>query len=341
MNQPSSSPIVTTIGEPGGIGPDIALALWRDRAASETPPFALLADPDHLAGRARHLGIEAPIRPVERPLDAISTFASALPVLPLRSPLSAAPGRLVESDASGVVEAIKEAVRLIAAGDAASMVTLPINKKSLYDAGFDYPGHTEFLAELARREWALDAAPLSVMMIAGPDLRTVPVTIHDPLADVPRILSADLVERTIRIVERDMRERFGYAKPRIAVAGLNPHAGEEGTIGSEDEAMIRPVLDGLRGEGLEIAGPLPADTMFHAEARARYDVAVCMYHDQALIPAKTLAFDEGVNVTLGLPFVRTSPDHGTALDIAGRGIARPDSTLAALRMARDMSARLS
>jgi 4-hydroxythreonine-4-phosphate dehydrogenase len=217
------------------------------------------------------------------------------------------------------------------AGRAAAVTTNPIAKKSLYDSGFGFPGHTEFLAHLAQA--ATGEARLPVMMLAGPELRTVPVTIHVPLAKVPGLLSTDLIVATARVVAADLTLRFGIARPRLAIAGLNPHAGEDGAMGEEDRSVIAPAVAILAAEGIAAFGPLPADTMFHPQARATYDAALCMYHDQALIPAKTLAFDKAVNVTLGLPFVRTSPDHGTAFDIAGTGKARADSLIAALKLA--------
>ena len=326
-----SLPIVMTCGEPAGIGPDIALALWEARERLTVPPFVLLGDPHHLRDRASALRLNVAVD------GADADFARALPVLPLVNRLRAEAGRAEEADAAGVVEAIDRAARMACAGEARAMVTLPINKHALYATGFDHPGHTEFLAALARTHLSLAVEPRPVMMIAGPELRTVPVTIHEPLADVPRSLRRDAIVETIRITARDLSARFHVPAPRIAVAGLNPHAGEGGTIGREDEEVVRPAVEAVRAEGIDAFGPLPADTMFHPAARASYDAAVCMYHDQALIPAKTLAFDEGVNVTLGLPFVRTSPDHGTAFDIAGTARARVDSTLAALRMADGMT----
>jgi 4-hydroxythreonine-4-phosphate dehydrogenase len=222
-------------------------------------------------------------------------------------------------------------VHLIHRGEARAIVTNPITKAALYKTGFTYPGHTEFLGALAEKLWGTPTRP--VMMIWSELLAVVPITIHVPIADVPHLLTRELVIETARIVARDMRDKFGIAKPRLALAGLNPHAGESGTIGREDEDVLRPAVETLQAEGIAIVGPLSADTMFHAEARKAYDVALCPTHDQALIPAKTLAFDEGVNVTLGLPFIRTSPDHGTAPDIVGRGIARPTSLIAALKLA--------
>ncbi|MCC6737211.1 MAG: 4-hydroxythreonine-4-phosphate dehydrogenase PdxA [Bauldia sp.] len=322
--------VALTMGEPAGIGPELALRAWLMRDAERVPPFLCLADPALLADRAARLGWDVPLREVA-PAAAAKAFATALPVVPLAAPAKAAPGTPRREDAAAVVEAIERAVELVRSGAASAVVTNPINKEALYTAGFRHPGHTEFLGALAE---AWTGAPVQpVMMIAAPELRTVPVTIHIPLASVPSALTTELIVSTGRIVAGDLRRRFGIHAPRLAIAGLNPHAGENGTIGTEDETIVRPAVDALRAEGIDASGPQPADTMFRPEARRGYDAALCMYHDQALIPVKTLAFDEGVNVTLGLPFVRTSPDHGTALDIAGRGIARPTSLLAALRLA--------
>src|SRR5690606_18826187 len=244
-------------------------------------------------------------------------------------------GRADVANAAGVIEAIDRGAADALAGVAAALVTCPIAKKPLYDAGFGFPGHTEYLAFLARQATGRDGMP--VMMLTGPELRTIPVTIHIAIDDVPAALSTEGIVATARIAERDLRVRFGIDRPRLALCGLNPHAGEGGAMGSEDETVVAPAVAALRAEGIDASGPLPADTMFHARARAQFDVAICMYHDQALIPVKTLAFDETVNVTLGLPFIRTSPDHGTAFDIAGRGIARPDSLIAALKLARQLA----
>ena len=224
----------------------------------------------------------------------------------------------------------------VAAGRAAAIVTNPIAKSVLYRAGFQHPGHTEFLAELAA---AGGHAPQPVMMLWSPALAVVPVTIHLSLRDAISQLSADLIVSTARIVAASLKTRFGIARPRLALSGLNPHAGEDGSLGTEEQCIVAPAIDTLRKEGIDVRGPLPADTMFHEAARQTYDCAICMYHDQALIPIKTLAFDEGVNVTLGLPFIRTSPDHGTAFDIAGTGRANPSSLIAALRLAARMAAR--
>ncbi|MBO6539100.1 MAG: 4-hydroxythreonine-4-phosphate dehydrogenase PdxA [Rhizobiaceae bacterium] len=328
------TPLALTCGDPSGIGPEIAAAAWLRRDELQLPPFFLLCDPSLIAARASSLDVGiAECTPDE----AASLFETALPVVPLANRFVNQVGQPDAASATGTIEAIDRAVALTLEGKAAAVVTNPIAKKPLYDAGFSHPGHTEYLAHLAER--ATGNAVRPVMMIAGSDLRTVPVTIHVPLAEVPRLLSVEAIVETTRIVHSALRNEFGIAAPRIAVSGLNPHAGEGGSLGTEDGAIIAPAIEQLRNGGMNVSGPLPADTMFHAQARSGYDAAVCMYHDQALIPAKMLAFDEGVNVTLGLPFVRTSPDHGTAFDIAGKGVARPNSLIAALKMAAEMAAR--
>jgi len=326
-------PLALTMGEPGGIGPDVTLAAWGDRRRFRLPPFYCLADPDVLAERARILGVNCPIAIVD-PVDAVGWFDRALPVARLRAPVDVRPGRLATANAPAVIEAIARAVGDVRSGVAGAVVTNPINKKALYEAGFQHPGHTEFLGTLSAAWTGTAAKP--VMMLAGPELKAVPVTIHIPLREVAATLSTRLIVETARIVAADLKRRFAIAEPRLAVAGLNPHAGEGGALGSEDEAIVRPAVEALRAEGIAASGPFSADTMFHPEARRGYDVALCMYHDQALIPAKTLAFAEAVNVTLGLAFVRTSPDHGTALDIAGTGRANPASLAAALRLAAEL-----
>ncbi|TPJ08652.1 4-hydroxythreonine-4-phosphate dehydrogenase PdxA [Mesorhizobium sp. B2-7-3] len=326
--------LALSVGDPSGIGLEIAIAAFLARDAVGLPPFYLLADPAVVTARARHLGVLLPVEEVT-PVQAIEVFGHALPIVPLTARFIDSPGRPDPANAAGTVEAIDRAVAACLAGEAAAVVTCPIAKKPLYDAGFLFPGHTEYLAHLAARHSGVEAMP--VMMLAGPDLRTVPITIHIALAEVPKVLSTELIVATARITAADLASRFGIARPRLAIAGLNPHAGEGGSMGTEDEHIVRPAVDILRAEGIDAFGPLPADTLFHARARAGYDVALCMYHDQALIPAKALAFDEAVNVTLGLPFIRTSPDHGTAFDIAGKGIARPDSLIAALKLARKLA----
>ncbi|NKX44735.1 4-hydroxythreonine-4-phosphate dehydrogenase PdxA [Roseicyclus persicicus] len=317
------APIAVTIGEPAGVGPEIAAKAWERLGARL--PFFVIGDPAHLSG----LGVR-PV-PIARPADAAHAALTGLPVLNHPFPAPATPGRPEPANAAAVIEAIARGVELVTRGEAAALTTLPIHKKALKDgAGFRFPGHTEYLAHLA----GVDRV---VMMLACPELRVVPTTIHIPLAEVPAALTAELLRDTIRITEASLRRDFGVESPRIAVAGLNPHAGEGGAMGREEIELIAPVIAALRAEGLGLTGPHSADTMFHAAARAGYDAAVAMYHDQALIPIKTIDFAGGVNVTLGLPFIRTSPDHGTAFDIAGTGRADPTSFIAALQMAREMA----
>jgi 4-hydroxythreonine-4-phosphate dehydrogenase len=330
----AAKPILLTQGDPAGIGLELALQLWRDRAADGAPAFALIASPDAISRRAVSMGFSAPLALIGSPAETDAAFAKALPVLDHGLDGDASPGKPRPETAAGTIRAIEMAVSWTRSGDAGALVTNPIAKAPLYKAGFQHPGHTEFLAALAADQGVV---PRPVMMIWSPELAVVPVTIHVPLSAVPTLLTSALIVETGLIVAREMRLRFGVAAPRIAVAGLNPHAGEGGTMGLEDERVVAPAVAALIAAGVDARGPLPADTMFHPRARARYDVALTMYHDQGLIPAKTLAFDEGVNVTLGLPFIRTSPDHGTAFDIAGKGIARPDSLLAALQLARRLA----
>lgn len=315
------APLALTMGDPAGIGLEIAAAAWA-RRSPDAAPFCLVGDAARMRARLAQLDVDTPLAAVGYE-DSARAFAMALPVL------ADFPAGL--DDAAATVRAIEMAVEAVRDGRARAVVTNPISKERLYAAGFRHPGHTEFLGELARRNWGAAREP--VMMLWSPTLATVPTTIHIALDAVKAALTPALLAETLLTVDADMRARFGLARPRIAVAGLNPHAGEGGAMGREEIEVIIPVLDALRARGLDLTGPLPADTMFHERARARYDVAVCMYHDQALIPLKTLAFDDGVNVTLGLPFVRTSPDHGTAFDIAGKGLARPDSLIAALALA--------
>ena len=330
-------PIGVSIGEPAGIGPDVILKAWqdvRDGVIDALPPFVLLCDIEHLKARAALLGLNPTLTPYDFTADNVeSNDKQTLLVQPLKNTFSALPGKPENEDAHGVVEAIATGCELIKAEKTRALMTLPINKKSLYDAGFQHPGHTEYLGELAGQWPNVEQPVRPIMMLAGPELRAVPATIHIPLKDVPSSLTQAEIVETVRITHHDMVKRFGIQAPRIAVSGLNPHAGEDGAMGHEDSTIILPAINELKASGIDCFGPLPADTMFHAAARKTYDAAVCMYHDQALIPAKALAFDESVNVTLGLPFVRTSPDHGTAFDIAGTGKANTDSTIAALRLA--------
>jgi 4-hydroxythreonine-4-phosphate dehydrogenase len=332
----SQLPLALTIGDPSGIGPEIAAKAWRVRREAGVPCFYLLADPEQVTARVSLSGETLPIE-VVGPQDALRCFEHALPVVALSHSILERPGKPDVDNAAAIIEAIDRAVADTRNGAAAALVTNPIAKKTLYDAGFRYPGHTEYLGHLAAEMTGEPATP--IMMIAGPELRTVPVTIHIPLSEVPRQLTRELILTAARITAGSLATRFGIANPRLAIAGLNPHAGEGGSIGREDAEIVSPAVETLRREGIDAVGPLPADTMFHASARRKYDAAVCMYHDQALIPAKTLGFDDAVNVTLGLPFIRTSPDHGTAFDIAGKGVARPDSLIAALRLARFMADR--
>jgi len=322
MKTPDLPPVVVTCGDPAGIGPEVIAGAW-DALKTELP-FFVVGDPGHIPDGA-------PIALINRPHHAIHAMADGIPILPHAFKLPATPGAPSPGNAIGVVEVIERAVKLVRKGDAAALCTAPISKGELYKhAGFSFPGHTEFLAHLS-------GSDRTVMMLSSDELKVVPVTIHVPLSEVPKALTANGLEQTIRLTEASLRYEFGIEKPRIAVAGLNPHAGEGGLMGTEETTLIAPVCAKLRAEGMLITDPMSADTMFHPAARARYDVAIAMYHDQALIPIKTLAFDTGVNTTLGLPFPRTSPDHGTAFDIAGTGTANPDSMIAALRLARDMS----
>ena len=330
-------PVALTCGDPAGIGPDITLQSWLRRESEGLPAFVLLGDPEHLAKRAREMGVAVPIAVVGDPQEAGAVFKGSLPVLPVPLPCPVEAGRPEPLAAPAVKLSTERAVALAMSGEASAVVTNPIAKSVLYAAGFRHPGHTEFLAELASRYAPGPWQP--VMLLAADELRVVPLTIHVPLSTVPSSITRELIVATARILNRALIEDFGVPAPRIAVAGLNPHAGESGTMGSEDRDVIAPAIAALAAEGIAIAGPFSADTMFHAAARASYDAAIAMYHDQALIPLKTLAFDRGVNVTLGLPFVRTSPDHGTAFDIAGSGKASASSLVAAMQMAARMGER--
>jgi 4-hydroxythreonine-4-phosphate dehydrogenase len=327
-------PLALTLGEPAGIGPDIAIAAWLRRHELDLPPFYLLGDRDFIAARAALLGLDVRLADATA-ASAAKSFADALPVVSTGHPITAQPGRPDASSAPAAIASIRQAVADVEAGRASAVVTNPIAKSVLYRAGFDHPGHTEFLAELATRD---GKTPMPVMLLWSPTLAVVPVTIHVSLRDAIEQLTSHLITATARIVVADLKSRFGLRRPRLAISGLNPHAGEDGTIGDEEQTIIAQAITVLRNEGIDVRGPLPADTMFHPAARETYDCAICMYHDQALIPIKTIAFDDGVNVTLGLPFIRTSPDHGTAFDIAGSGRANPSSLIAALKLAARMAA---
>ncbi|WP_375460145.1 4-hydroxythreonine-4-phosphate dehydrogenase PdxA [uncultured Enterovirga sp.] len=327
-----SPPLAITQGDPSGIGPEITLRAWRD--GSRRDPFFVVGDPRFLRRAAEALGWAVPVAE-STPETARDVFARALPVVLHGLSVEAAPGRPDRRNAASTIASIDMAVALTRAGRAAAVVTNPVAKHVLYEADFRHPGHTEYLAELAADPGR--SPPHPVMMLWCEALAVVPVTVHVGLAQVPARLTTELIVRTGRIVDHDLRLRFGIARPRLAVAGLNPHAGEAGTIGTEEGRIIAPAVERLRADGIDVSGPWPADTLFHERARARYDAVLTMYHDQALIPIKTIAFDEAVNVTLGLPFVRTSPDHGTAFDIAGQGLARPDSLNAAIALAGRLS----
>jgi 4-hydroxythreonine-4-phosphate dehydrogenase len=328
------APLALTLGEPAGIGPDITIAAWLRRRELKLPPFYLLGERDYVAERAKALGLDVPLAEVSAE-DAVQAFATALPVKAIGHRITARAGRPDDSSAPAALASIRQAVADVRSGRASAVVTNPIAKNVLYRAGFAHPGHTEYLAELAASG---GTPPQPVMMLWSPLLAVVPVTIHVSLREAIEQLSSELIVSTGRIVAAELRHRFGLAEPRLAVTGLNPHAGEDGTLGTEDKIMITAAIARLRSEGIDARGPLPADTTFHEAARKTYDCALCMYHDQALIPIKTLAFDDAVNVTLGLPFIRTSPDHGTAFDIAGSGRANPASLVAALRLAARMAA---
>jgi 4-hydroxythreonine-4-phosphate dehydrogenase len=328
-------PLALTLGEPAGIGPDITFAAWRRRAELRLAPFYVLADPKFLRARAEHIAPDVPITMVEPP-GALAAFVQALPVVDIGVTITAKPGHPDDTSAPAAIAAIRRAVHDVHTGRAHAVVTNPVAKNVLYRSGFAEPGHTEYLAKLAGEMMGIAAQP--VMMLWSPELAVVPVTIHLPLREVMTQLTTELITSTGEIVARDLKQRFGIARPRLAIAGLNPHAGEDGALGEEDGTVVAPAVAQLRAQSIEARGPVPADTLFHAAARATYDAVLAMYHDQALIPIKTLAFDHAVNVTLGLPFVRTSPDHGTAFDIAGSGRADPSSLIAALQLAQRLSA---
>ena len=319
------------MGEPAGIGGEIALDAWTKRGDG-VPAFCLIDDPARLRTLAAKIGIEVPIGVVESIAETPARWDTALPVLPIALAAPVIPGRTDSRNAPTVIAAIEMAVAAVKRSEAAAIVTNPIQKQSLYAAGFGFPGHTEYLA-------ALDGGGVTpVMMLACPGLRVVPVTIHIPLRDVARTLTSDTIIAAARTTAAALRRDFGIPSPRLAVAALNPHAGEGGTIGDEEMRILAPAISALRQEGIDIADPAPADSLFHERARAAYDAVLCMYHDQALIPLKTIDFERGVNITLGLSFIRTSPDHGTALDIAGTGKANPESLIAALKTAAEIAA---
>ncbi|WP_109073125.1 MULTISPECIES: 4-hydroxythreonine-4-phosphate dehydrogenase PdxA [unclassified Azospirillum] len=328
---PDKVPLALTMGEPAGIGGDITLKAWAARHEAGLPPFVVLDDPTRLAALAAKLGLAVPVQAVSSPDEAVALFDSALPVLPVGLGTAVIAGKPDPANGAAVIASIDRAVALVQGGQAAAVVTNPIQKSSLYAAGFRHPGHTEYLAHLA------GLADEPIMMLAAADLRVVPVTIHVSVRDAVTLLTTEAIVHAGRVTAASLARDFGIERPRLAVAGLNPHAGEGGAMGREEIDIIEPAIAILRADGIDVSGPRPPDTMFHAAARRGYDAALCMYHDQALIPVKTVDFDGGVNITLGLPFVRTSPDHGTALDIAGTGVANATSLIAALKTADRMA----
>ena len=326
-------PIAASLGDPAGVGPELLAAAWASRRETGLAPFFVVGSCAVIEAAGRLRGISVPVRAIGAPHEALAVFAHALPVIDLGD-AAYTPGQPGQPGAQLALRALEIATGLVRGGAAAALMTGPVAKARLANIGFAYPGQTEFVAQ------ACGVLPKNaVMMLAGPSLRVVPVTVHVPLSEVPGLLTCELIRNRAAIAASALVRDFGIARPRLAVTGLNPHAGEDGRMGHEDADVIAPAVAALRQAGIDARGPLPADTMFHAEARRGYDAAICMYHDQALIPMKALDFDEGVNVTLGLPMVRTSPDHGTAFDIAGKGSARANATIAALRMAAEIAAR--
>ena len=317
------------MGDPAGIGGELTLRAWL--AGRGGYPFVALDDPARLTALATAMGLQVPIKPIATALEAAAVFGTALPVLPVPLAVPPSPGQPDPANAPAIIRSIQWAAELALAGAVGGVVTNPINKAALYGAGFAYPGHTEFLAALT------GVLGQEIMMLASPLLRVVPVTVHVSLRDAIAMLTADAIVAAARTTDSALRRDFGIPRPRLGIAGLNPHAGEQGALGHEETTIVIPAIERLRAEGIDVSGPWPPDTMFTPAARSKYDVAICMYHDQALIPLKTLGMEEGVNVTLGLPIVRTSPDHGTAYDIAGKGVADPASLIAAL----DLAARLA
>ncbi|MFN4296232.1 MAG: 4-hydroxythreonine-4-phosphate dehydrogenase PdxA [Brevundimonas sp.] len=325
------APLALTLGEPAGVGAEIIHKAWDVLKTEPETAFFVIGDLNVLA-----VAGSSPLFPIQDPDEAVHRFAGALPVLHRPVPTSVTAGHPEPANAAAVADWIEQAVNLALAGDASGLVTAPIAKAPLYAAGFRFPGHTEFIAELtADRPYAGTRGP--VMMLTAKDLRACLVTIHVPLDEAPELVTDARIRRTARVVHECLKRDFGIERPRLAMAALNPHAGEGGALGLQEIEILKPAAEALRAEGIEITDPLPADTLFHDEARQAYDAAICMYHDQALIPVKTLDFWGGVNATLGLPIIRTSPDHGTGFDIAGKGVARPDSLIAAVRLAAAMA----
>ena len=329
----SEGALVVSLGDPAGVGPELIAAAWAARDAGQLPPFVVAGGAEVLAAAAQSRGLSVPIREVFHPAEALECFEFVLPVL-AGADGDYTPGAPSRAGAELALASLSEATELTRNGDCWGMVTAPIAKSLLAEVGFMHPGQTEFVAAACGI-----GGDDAVMMLAGPTLRTVPLTVHVALSAVPGLISTDLILRKARIVARALARDFGIEQPRLAIAALNPHAGEDGRMGHEDAAVIAPAIAALQAEGIDASGPHPADALFTPRARATYDAALCMYHDQALVPLKALDFDEGVNVTLGLPIVRTSPDHGTAFGIAGKGLADPGATIAAIRMAGEIAAR--
>lgn len=325
------APLAVALGDPAGIGPEIVAKSWERREAEGLSPFFAIGD-----GASLKAVWQGPVQLISDPEEACRCFGDSLPLVQVGEVGSVAPGSPDLDGARNALDALEIAVGLTRSGAAGAIVTGPVSKSQLYAIGFTHPGQTEFVAERCGV-----ASDLVAMMLVGPDLKTVPVTVHLPISEVPQALTAERIVSKTRATVRGLQRQFGIAEPRIAVAGLNPHAGEDGAIGREELDVILPAIERLREEGLDVKGPYPADTMFHASARARYDAAICMYHDQALVPLKTLYFDQGVNMTLGLPIVRTSPDHGTAFAIAGRNEANPGAMIAAIRTAAAAARRIT
>jgi 4-hydroxythreonine-4-phosphate dehydrogenase len=330
-------PLALSQGDPAGIGPEITLKAWlKTHENPDTPPFLAVANPEQLAATARGLGLNVPVKIVAG-AGAALVFRHALPVFALNYSAAGKPGSPDVRDAAGTIESIETCVRLVRAGEASAIVTNPIAKELFYRANFRHPGHTEFLEELAERHFGIRAR--AVMLIWSPQFSVVPATVHIPLARVSSMLTRALLVETGLVVAQGLISSFGIKKPRLAFTSLNPHAGEGGAMGREEIEVIAPALADLAAAGVEVSGPYPADSLFRPGARKSYDVIIAMYHDQALVPVKTVAFNKAVNVTLGLPLIRTSPDHGTAFDIAGKGIADPTSLIAALRLAGKLARR--
>lgn len=333
MNSLAPAPIAVSLGDPAGIGPELIAKAWSVRESAQLAPFFVAGGAEVLAAAALQRGIECAVLPIADPAEASAAFARGLPVL-VGEDADYTPGTPSTAGARLALSSLEQATRLTLGGDASALATAPVAKSELAAIGFEFAGQTEFLAHACNMP-ERDA----VMMLAGPTLRTVPLTVHCALAEVPGLLSEELICHKARIVAAALTRDFGVEHPRLAVAGLNPHAGESGKFGSEEAQIIAPAIARLRDEGFDVTGPHPADAMFTARARSQYHAALCMYHDQALVPLKALEFDEGVNVTLGLPIIRTSPDHGTAFDIAGKGLADSGAMISAIRMAGEMAAR--